>query len=415
LLVLANLARDRICQNRKHFVGVLLVFANNRLGRALTMVLLLLVCINPAFVIPECHAQGLGQRTWDFNHTWVFSVGVLKWQDKGLSSFTTKDRRDATIVDTFRADGVPENHIVYLSDTEATLREIRTQLSALLRKTAPGDTLFFYYCGHGWISTEDNKTGVFANYDAGNSLSSCWSTTSIANDLARQFHGSTLICAVDCCHSGSLANAITAAKPGFNYAVLTSTSADRKSTANWTFSQSVLDCLRGHRYADENSDGVITMSELGNYIQQEMSKFENQPAIVAENAGFNPSFQFGTDKFGDEMIPERVQVLWGKKWWPAKMFETDGNRAKVHWVSIGYDSTANDQWVDLNTVKFLERGAGASLPAVSNYKVGANVQVLWKNKYYPATITNANGTQYFIHYDGYGNDWDEWITADRIK
>jgi RNA binding chromodomain-containing protein/agenet domain-containing protein len=46
---------------------------------------------------------------------------------------------------------------------------------------------------------------------------------------------------------------------------------------------------------------------------------------------------------------------------------------------------------------------------------GDKAQVLWKGTWYPATVLKAKGAECFIHYDGYGSNWDEWVGPDRIK
>ncbi|MCC6625525.1 MAG: hypothetical protein IT385_30075 [Deltaproteobacteria bacterium] len=43
------------------------------------------------------------------------------------------------------------------------------------------------------------------------------------------------------------------------------------------------------------------------------------------------------------------------------------------------------------------------------------VEVLWGSSWWPATILQASGGQYLIHYDGYASSWDEWVGADRIR
>jgi hypothetical protein len=46
---------------------------------------------------------------------------------------------------------------------------------------------------------------------------------------------------------------------------------------------------------------------------------------------------------------------------------------------------------------------------------GDKAQVLWKGTWYPAAVLKAKGTECYIHYDGYGSNWDEWVGPDRIK
>ncbi|MBN1283407.1 MAG: hypothetical protein JXA24_06525 [Proteobacteria bacterium] len=48
-------------------------------------------------------------------------------------------------------------------------------------------------------------------------------------------------------------------------------------------------------------------------------------------------------------------------------------------------------------------------------KVGSKAQVLWKGSWYPASVKKMKGDQAYIHYDGYNNSWDEWVSPERIK
>lgn len=43
------------------------------------------------------------------------------------------------------------------------------------------------------------------------------------------------------------------------------------------------------------------------------------------------------------------------------------------------------------------------------------IQVLWKGKWYSATAIRSEEGKVLIHYDGYDKSWDEWITLDRIR
>ncbi len=57
-----------------------------------------------------------------------------------------------------------------------------------------------------------------------------------------------------------------------------------------------------------------------------------------------------------------------------------------------------------------------ALPAyASSLSVGDTVQVQWKGKWYPSTIKQVKDGKYYIHYKGWGNNWDEWVGLDRIR
>jgi hypothetical protein len=40
--------------------------------------------------------------------------------------------------------------------------------------------------------------------------------------------------------------------------------------------------------------------------------------------------------------------------------------------------------------------------------------VQWGNMWWPAEILKQEGSSYLIHYKGYGTNWDEWVTLQRV-
>ena len=62
-------------------------------------------------------------------------------------------------------------------------------------------------------------------------------------------------------------------------------------------------------------------------------------------------------------------------------------------------------------VQVVARDAGPAAQYTANQKIKIN----WKGSVYPGVITQVVGKdQYKIHYDGYGNEWDEVIGPNRI-
>lgn len=57
-------------------------------------------------------------------------------------------------------------------------------------------------------------------------------------------------------------------------------------------------------------------------------------------------------------------------------------------------------------------------PAIASAKIchpGDKAQVLWHGTWYPATALKSQGNKCLIHYDGYGNNWDEWVGPNRLQ
>jgi hypothetical protein len=68
-----------------------------------------------------------------------------------------------------------------------------------------------------------------------------------------------------------------------------------------------------------------------------------------------------------------------------------------------------DEWVGQDRIRIL---AHATAPA---FRAGDPVAVKWKGKWYPASVLRAHNGKYHIHYDQYDNSWDEWVGSDRIR
>lgn len=62
-----------------------------------------------------------------------------------------------------------------------------------------------------------------------------------------------------------------------------------------------------------------------------------------------------------------------------------------------------------------DKPAGPGAGQGGEYKKGDKVRVEWQGSIYPATILAVNGKAYFIHYDGWGSEWDETVGPGRIK
>ncbi len=228
-------------------------------------------------------AQELG---WQPQKTWVFVVGVLHWKHRDMfGSFPVKNRRDAALVDFFKQSGVPETQIVYLQDKQATQKQIDRAFAAQLKKLRPDDLLIVYYCGHG-SKSEDGEDVYLASYDAGDDGVSGWSVNSIPGQIKSESKCARVLWFLDCCYSGQAALALTKQKGRPAYACVTSSSASESSTEHWTFSDALLDSLRGVAYVDLNHDGSVTLAEFAAHINADMNLAEEQLATFATTEGF---------------------------------------------------------------------------------------------------------------------------------
>jgi hypothetical protein len=288
------------------------------------------------------------ERDWRPEKTWVFVVGVLEWKQRDMfASFPKENRRDAQLVRYFRQQGVPDRQIMYLQDREATSRQVANSFPNFLSQARPGDMLFFYYTGHGYKS-EDARATYFATYDAGDYVRG-WSTESIVRDIEKYFGGSRALLAADTCYSGSLTTQVQRFGRRVSFASLSSASADQLSTENWTFTEMLLASLRGQSFADTDNDGEITLGELAENIQQDMSFAENQRSTFTTTGDFQSAIVLSSaEKKTHPFISRRVEVRSDGDWFKARVINVRGNKYQVHYY--GWDEWY-DEWVTARQIR----------------------------------------------------------------
>lgn len=344
-------------------------------------------------------------RDWHPQQTWVFVVGTLEWKHTDeFASFPQENRRDAALVHFFSEQGVPAGQILYLQDKQATLAQIERSLAAHLAKAQKEDLLFLYYCGHGYKL--DSGNSCFACYDAGDKGIDGWDVATIPAAIEKHFPGKRAFLAADCCCSGGLTKSVEAQADRIAYACLTSSSANESSTGNWTFSEGLLDGLRGEAYSDTDNSQGITLAEVANQIIADMAFAEEQRTSFMTTATFNPNMVLApARRKKDARIGERVEVYTENKWYKARIIDADAQSAtyKVHYY--GWEASY-DEWVKPSQMR---------TASVTEYTVGEAVEVKWHDEWYPAVIEGVQGNLHLIHYVGYKETWDEWVGPRRMR
>ncbi|HMG75495.1 MAG TPA: agenet domain-containing protein [Pyrinomonadaceae bacterium] len=351
-----------------------------------------------------CGSNAIAQtRDWQPQRTWVFVVGTLQWKHRDMfDSFPQKNRRDAQLVEFFRQQGVPAQQLVYLQDAQATTRQVKTAFAAFLAKAREGDLLFVYYCGHGYKS-DDARTTFFATYDAGDDTPG-WSTDSIVRDVEKYFKGSRAFLTADCCYSGSLSQQARRLNQRVSFACLTSSSASQLSTGNWTFTEMLIAGLSGKAFADLNSDGQITLSELAEDVKEDMAFAEEQLSSFTTTGSFGRDTVLArAERKSNPEVSKRVEVKSEGKWWKARVIEARAGTFHVHYY--GYEDS-DDEWVRLSQIRE---------PKIVEYPAGSTVEVIWKREWYPAKVMRVERGVHLIHYRDYDDVWDEWVGAERIR
>ncbi len=340
---------------------------------------------------------------WDPQRTWAFFVCLVNWQDsEAFASFPTKNRKDVVLRDTLKNRGVPDTQIVYLNDAKATTAAVERQFAEFLKKPAPGDWVIVYFEGHGY-KDEDDGTPYLATYDVGDTVKG-WRFDSVPDAIERNFRGSHAIIALDNCYSGAMVDNVKAKPRRVSYAVLTSSLASQVSTGNWTFTESLISAFNGYAHVDRDRNGSITFAELGKNSEEDMLFGEEQMATIAFTGRFDPLTVIGKAQTAASLrVGERVEAYSLDRWYRGFIVDAKTGSNKVHFYGF---ETSDDEWVTDKMIR---------TPEVVQFAKGASVEVEWKKTWYPAKVLDFKGGSHYITYDGYGKEWDEWVSSSRIR
>lgn len=346
---------------------------------------------------------------WEPAKTHVFAVGLLKWKNPDQwSSFPNivKNRSDQQFVDFFRKSGVPSEQIVYLQDEKATLKNIRTRFRDFIQQPGDEDLLIVYFAGHGWWDENTNKY-FFVNYDAKKEdASDLWSVKSICKDVADKFSGGRILFILDCCHSGGLAMEMRKQEWECEAACLASTFGRNSSTGRWTFTNSVLQAFRGDPQLDLNGDGDIGLNELSRYVERKLAFFHGQRSVLLTQNEFAPDMVLSKAKGKrNPKLSGLVDVLYpeDKKWYRAEVIRSTPDGPEVSYAD--YDEP--EVVADATRIRPYQPTA---------YEKGTRIKVKWSDgKVYPAIVKESWYGLHFVHYVGYGDDYDDWVSPSQIQ
>lgn len=118
--------------------------------------------------------------------------------------------------------------------------------------------------------------------------------------------------------------------------------------------------------------------------------------IIEHEKGERPRPAAASDKF----VPDsRVEVEWGGKWWPAEILERKESKYRIHYTGW---SDSWDEWVTIERMRLV------AVPL-------KNVEVEWGGTWWPATVLASKDGKFHIHYTDHSDTWDEWVASDRIR
>jgi hypothetical protein len=343
------------------------------------------------------------------DNTYGVVAGALKWTDPDFPPFSDVHRKDKEFYLLLKLQGVKQKNFTLLLDNESTVDAMKTAVLDALEKAPEGSTFIFYYAGHG-VKDNDN-TIYFASYDitSGNYKKTGFDVSWLGDAVRNKFKGKLVWLLADCCYSGALldeAEKINSA--GKSVIVLTSAASCNISTANWTFTQTMIDCFSGLNLADRNHDGTISISETGAELSDAMKFRERQMCGfklfgIDETSALTKTVR-SIPSGNTEYLPGTYfMARKGSEYAAVRILSSDKNKVECEFYDYSDKSVKTFNSSELKPIHFV------------NYSSGDKIKVSWEGKWYDAEVKKTENDFYYIKYDGYEDFWNEWVAYDRIK
>lgn len=364
--------------------------------------LALLVFVQANAQPPTSKLDSSRPSQWQPEKTWVFVIGVLEYGDPN-AGFPKEHRQDLELVDTLKKRGVPDSNIHYLLDKEATTSRVTDEFSKFLTKTQPGDWLILYYCGHG--NNDANHQQTYLQTTDVSAENPGVRVGGLLTQIESSFMGKYVIIGADHCNSGGLVQSIKAWKGSrVGYAAFCSAHVNSSSTGEWTFTENLVYAFRGDGTMDDNNDGLITLAELGANVVEDMSFADDQMAQYIITKPLHEDVVVSkTTKLPKPGVGRRVEVEWGGEWFRALVIDREGDRFLVNYYAY---PDQDNEWVESNRIRLLTK---------PTYPPGKKVRIASSGQWYPGKILSVRNGLHLVSFDGWGSEWNEWVSANRLE
>lgn len=160
--------------------------------------------------------------------------------------------------------------VVFVKDDECSRENCQLQLQRLLQTSSrKGDTLVFYYGGHG--TKKAFKT-----------IGQHWSYSDTVNTIEQCFRGDKVWCLIDCCYSGCFSNCISPVT-NKSWLCVTSTEATTSAGEEWCMTDTFSKAMRGlYRKPKKTSNAAAATSNSDDQLltQDVVELMEDHHAIL---------------------------------------------------------------------------------------------------------------------------------------
>jgi hypothetical protein len=113
------------------------------------------------------------------------------------------------------------------------------------------------------------------------------------------------------------------------------------------------------------------------------------------------------------VVGQAVDVLYNTVWYPATVLSVGPASARIHYTEYS-DSWDEDVGWDRLRVPVASEGADADAWR-AGLGPGSELEVRWGGTWYDGRVVLLGSEGPRVHYDGYGDSWDEDVPWDRVR
>jgi hypothetical protein len=276
--------------------------------------------VSKTIVINREESKFAGQR-------WAVVVGISDYAHPDIPDLKYAHRDAQVFYDFLRSPNggaFPDDHILLLTNSQATLANVRSAMFDFLRQTRKEDLAMIYFSGHGLSKGKGYSYFVVHDSDPSRIEETAFNVEEIQTALQKSIKAERVVLFADACHSGAI-NAymkrtrstqveenlinrylveMAKAKPG----MLSITSCGEKEVSSeaWLFWEhgiftfvlvsglggKVTDSegkVKSFESADANGDGIVTVGELTQYVTKYVPGYtKNQQNPQVSKSDFDP-------------------------------------------------------------------------------------------------------------------------------
>lgn len=212
-------------------------------------------------------------------HLYILSVGIDQYKDSSVNlKYAVKDANDIKEKILMQASTLykPQNiHYELLTDKDATKINILNRVNELSSKIKAADSFILFVAGHG-VLLQNQYFMLTHEYDGGLSDNILISANEIV-EMSKKIKSLSQLLIFDTCHAGGVdyivsglydaRMSVLAKKMGLHIYASASSLQEAMDgyNGNGLFSHALLDGLNNNKGADKNSDGKVSLVELGGH------------------------------------------------------------------------------------------------------------------------------------------------------